>query len=74
MSEPTPSRWARLLRVALVLLPPLLRLALVLAALGLLYYGARLIYEPAGYLVVGALLWLEVARRPPAPPAAPEGS
>lgn len=74
MSEPTPSRWRRVLAALVLFGPPVLRLALVLFALGLLYQGARMIYEPAGYLVLGSLLWLEVSRRTPGPSGGPEGS
>lgn len=67
MSE-KPSRLVRAAAWCVLVFPVLVRLALVLTALGLLYHGARMVYEPAGYLVVGALLWFEVARRSPRAP------
>lgn len=38
------------------------RLVVALGALGLVAYGAWQIYRPAGYIVAGGLVWLELAR------------
>jgi len=35
-------------------------LLLDVAAIGMMSYGAYLIYEPSGYIVVGGLIWLEI--------------
>lgn len=47
-------------RLALVFV--LFRLVLAVGALGAVAYGAWRIYEPAGYIVGGGLVWLELAR------------
>lgn len=47
-------------RLALLLVA--FRLLLALVSLGLVAYGAWQIYRPAGYIVAGGLVWLELAR------------
>lgn len=61
LPPPPPPGWRRAVLVALVALGPLLRLALAAGALAAIGAGAERFHAGAGYLVVGALVWLELS-------------
>lgn len=61
LPSPPPPRWRAAVLVVLVALGPVLRLALAAAALTAVGMGAERFHDGAGYLVVGALVWLELS-------------